>query len=942
MISKKIIKIITIIALVFTVALGLAACGNSEKVPMANIGKDVYATAGDFNVTEADLYDGFRINANLKGSATLNELINRVALADYIAKVDLNNEKHQTYFDELVNKAIYSATDTEKLIKNYKDNDDLKLMAVEKFADTVYNYNPTVNISALVAELNGNTTFSDYKNVDIKDYFIIDLAKWVLATEKLLVDIADKDHSAYVTEAEILSDYKNNIKGHYDVEFFQVVFLNQSELTKALIQLSLKIISNGSWYKVPDIRLGNDDENFVDIDHPGYAHVKSLLSTLKIDAALDENGQRNISAYDFERYVKGYSINTSRTYGSPDVALIPGEILEQMVALYNLFEDEADQLKVIDGVIVDATNNPVDLTSKYDDFTNTSLRSNIYSTLKLPTEDAPNNKQYSQKGYDFDDFTFLFFKISEDSAKDEDVLNEDQKEFLDNEKVTALKAEIKEKLEKAALTATYITEKYNELMKELTIQIYDPILKAYYEFNFTAVGNKKYLNNETIASVGDTHITVADFYNLMESRYGVSYSNNLLLTKILTEKYEKQITSKDRDEFEKQYRDMMNYFVQGGYQWYGFPASIGRDQFLLLALNARNQKEAIYSGYLVPKLYELFNEDYEEHFANVYEKLADFAKLQHDNYLGIKVSHLLVFVDFNHDGTPDNPAELPENVDKVALTESIKNLIALINDMVIQDSISTSKEAKLKKIVDNFNKATRFDSLDSDDTEFYYADYRKLGIKLKYEDLSGTITNTSNAITSETRYDAVFYNRAIAIYDIVKDNHSDLFPYVDLMDHATAVTDEDITSIESSFGWHLIVARAVEKVTSAKLSEANGTSKIEVDGVALNGKNDNDYVNATQIQIYMKELISGYDVEIKAKSALEMQFSPVLDLYNSTNMYNYINFTKLLNSNVSYTKASGMTQFNTLIEINGRQFYQYVKSDEQQNALYEDWFNVFK
>ncbi|NLB85306.1 MAG: hypothetical protein GX794_04235 [Acholeplasmataceae bacterium] len=106
MISKKIIKIITIIALVFTVALGLAACGNSEKVPMANIGKDVYATAGDFTVTEADLYDGFRINANLKGSATLNELINRVALADYIAKVDLNNEKHQTYFDELVNKAI--------------------------------------------------------------------------------------------------------------------------------------------------------------------------------------------------------------------------------------------------------------------------------------------------------------------------------------------------------------------------------------------------------------------------------------------------------------------------------------------------------------------------------------------------------------------------------------------------------------------------------------------------------------------------------------------------------------------------------------------------------------------------------------------------------------------------------------------------------------------
>ena len=137
-----------------------------------------------------------------------------------------------------------------------------------------------------------------------------------------------------------------------------------------------------------------------------------------------------------------------------------------------------DLLKVLLQYLKPLTNHPVDLTSKYDDFTNTSLRSNIYSTLKLPTEYAPNNKQYSQKGYDFDDFTFLFFKISEDSAKDEDVLNEDQKEFLDNEKATALKAEIKEKLEKAALTATYITEKYNELMKELTIQIYDPKLNS--------------------------------------------------------------------------------------------------------------------------------------------------------------------------------------------------------------------------------------------------------------------------------------------------------------------------------------------------------------------------------------------------------------------------------------------------------------------------------
>lgn len=942
MISKKFIKIITTFALVLTVALGLAACGNSDKKPMGNIGKNVYATAGDYSVTEADLYDGFRINSSLQGSAVLNELINHIALADYIAKIDLSNEKHQKYFDELVNKAIYNVTDVEKLVKTYNDNDDLKLMAVKKFVDTVYSFNPTIIINSLVDELNGNTTFTGYNNVELKNYFTIDLAKWVLANEKLLVDIADEDHAAYVTDAKILADYKSNVKGHYDVEYFQVVFLNQSELTKALVQLSLKIISNGSWYKVPDIRIKKDEEGFVDLEHPGFAHVKSLLSTLKIDGSLDEDGQRNISAYDFERYIKGYSINTSRTNGTPDVALVPDQILEQMVALYNLFEDAANQLKLVDGVILDATDNPVNLTHTYDDFTNTSIRSNIYTTLKLPTEDAPNNKQYSQKGYDFNDFTYLFFKISEDSEKDKDILDEDEKEFLDNEKVTALKAEIKEKLEQAALTETYIKEKYDALMKELKIQIYDPILKAFYEFKYNAVGNKAYLNNDTLATVGDTHITVEEFYNKMESRYGISYSNNLLLTKILTDKYENQITSEDHKKFESQFREMINYFVQGGYQWYGFPASIGRDKFVLLALNARDQKEAIYSGYVVPKLYELFSEDYEEHYPNIYEKLADFAKLQYDNYLGIKVSHLLVYVDYNHDGTPDNPAELPDTVDKLAITESIKELIELINDKMIEDSISTSTEAKIKKIVESFNKASRFESLDSDDPEFYYVNYRKLGIKLKYEDLSGTITNTSNSLTSESRYDEVFYNRAIAIYDIVKDNHSDLFPYVDLMDHATAVTDEDITNIESSFGWHIILAKSVEKVKSAKLSEANGTSKIEVDGVALNGKNDNDFVNATQIQIYMAELISGYDVEIKAKSALEVQFKPVLDLYTSDSMYNHINFAKLLANNVKYTKSNGMDQLNTLIEINKRQFYSYITTDEQQNALYGNWFEIFK
>src|SRR5690606_13477056 len=63
---------------------------------------------------------------------------------------------------------------------------------------------------------------------------------------------------------------------------------------------------------------------------------------------------------------------------------------------------------------------------------------------------------------------------------------------------------------------------------------------------------------------------------------------------------------------------------------------------------------------------------------SIYEKLADLAELQYNNFKSINVSHLLIYVDANGDGSPDDPQEYLDNLGAAGAAQVLDGLVELV------------------------------------------------------------------------------------------------------------------------------------------------------------------------------------------------------------------------------------------------------------------------
>ena len=259
-------------------------------------------------------------------------------------------------------------------------------------------------------------------------------------------------------------------------------------------------------------------------------------------------------------------------------------------------------------------------------------------------------------------------------------------------------------------------------------------------------------------------------------------------------------------------------------------------------------------------------------------------------------------------------------------------LKALVTELmqVVYDRATTysSFSTGLTAIVDEFKTSGRI-APDScivpplDQTpECRWAKYKSAGLNLMFESLSG-ITNSTNTIGSTSKLDDAFYDRAVSIYDEVKAEYYDVdskFPsqYLDTRpaDYASV--------LESSFGWHLILATGGQTFTSAKFGTADDTKKKDTDEhfiyqhIEYKDKDGEKYyldaysidqtISANQVRIYLNEVKTEYGVQnlpTAVSSAISAYFAPVYTKYTA-------NFNQL---NLLY-KLLGQTNYNFALAAN--------------------------
>ena len=420
----------------------------------------------------------------------------------------------------------------------------------------------------------------------------------------------------------------------------------------------------------------------------------------------------------------------------------------------------------------------------------------------------------------------------------------------------------------------------------------------------------------------------------------------------------------DLDDYKEQFENIISQFSADNFASSGYPASMGRQNFLLTAFGSRSNQEAINNLYVYPDLRQQYLEDYEVHFGNddIFESLATLAAKQYENFESITVSHLLVYFDQNGDGNPDNPQEYLDTLSTTAQQEVIDGLIELVDLVYSRIGMYKGFKEGLSAIATDFNNSGRIQIGSSippyDYTlESVWAEYRQLGFYLKFEDITSAITNTSNFVTGQSVLDEVFYDRAITIHDTLSAMEDDdsLFPYLDFYDAyvntSNAVTENDLELVKSSFGYHFILATKVAETTSAKFAEADDEDSeyVLADDETINAYNEEtDTLSAGQVKYYLLGSLTDEGIELPrdVQTAINSYLQPVLNVYQGTYMQRELIFSLL--EDAEFADATDATRLDTIRAINQRQMDGYMLSenggvnDSNYEALYGDLLDILK
>lgn len=615
-----------------------------------------------------------------------------------------------------------------------------------------------------------------------------------------------------------------------------------------------------------------------------------------------------------------------------------------------------------------------------------------------------------------------------------------QKGFITNDGDTVTDAQWKELTDKMdadieifegrlfrnKLSSTYANNKVTAALDKSKVEIYDAIIRALYNQTATEAvkgsnkGGKVVLNFkltdkdiEKFALNVDFEITTVEIFEHLEKSIGMTSVLDELVNKMLLKEYNSKdngifegLTKEQLDpkEFDNEFKSLIKNFSNDQFASAGYPASIGREAFLLLMFGTTNKAEAIEKGFLVPQLRELYTSGFDvSHITkddtdfDIYQFLSDFAKAQYEHAVGVSVSHLLVYYDFDGDGNPDNPEEYLDTLDnetkdtngETELDRHFKLILELFNLIKQEAGINESLSTKLSNIITNeYDKSARIPL--GFDEDLKWAKFKKAGLHLKFENLGSEITNTSNFITNQSTLDKVFYDRVMQLTARIQEqidlaesedeNNSFLgnkgLPFFDmggslnenvdsaiindgeevlklLANKQTSTDSNEEYGIQSSFGYHFILLESLSDKTSAKYDKDRDYNKdytFEFEG-AEGGKldiySDEDFITPRQIQYYVEgnKLEEGLLMPSELRTAFSKYYNPVLELFENQFTKSAMYFG--LVNGVEFANPANANVFEQLRELNEVQFRGYISLDvnsKQYDAnyadLYETWFTA--
>lgn len=953
------------IFILFASMISLTGCRSKES--MGSIDPDaVYASIGDYNVTNSELWDEMKWDA----SDYIDERIKYAMVDEHLKEIqsvmegedsDLKTEYTEQLRQISIRKvyAFAEGDDYEGSVALLTD--EQKVTLTSKYADNLY------SAKGIVVDTNDFLVNDDYSSVYSLYYY--DLAERLLAFDYLqdkmdeaAVDAADDDDEdtiGYYSKTSYINTFKEYFLNTGDVDLLTIRFMNQAELDTTLRSFGIKVYKN-VWYQLtPETTMSYSDYcKYYDNFDMGDSATKKY--TTSIEASY---GKAAILAIYIEMYNYIYTYRDSLTNIGSFSTSTTADRRTTTQAVLDYFDSAITQPTIDDLYDLIDSSEYIHYTSEEINDISASMKTYVYDTLTTD-ETADDYTRYTTSGRNYGNYYYLIFKLDQVADEYADINEKDistddlYANIIANQE---LSAKILKQMKEDTVNDNYISNAISVLREDVKLRIYNKDIEIAYAAAASeySKNHKKAPTEDTIATIeynGITYtVTFDETWTRQELMSGTTTAVDILTNKIV--KASDLYATSFSDDDIKGYKENLDYvlasFANNNFSSSGYPASIGKYNFMMLYFHSANVDEIIDDYYKVNACYSNLASDYGSD--TLLNFLLDYTTIAQENYFSLVDSRLMVYIDMDEDGLEDPISEwTSEQVDAAQdLLDTVSNIISATTD---------SHTSALDDILAEYNSSSRFLTGDEDPLSASYdpttpestwADYRRLGLylQIKSDSLANNVTVDVDNNVKE---------RIKEIYNMDGFMINGTFPtqYLDngVVDTWTwEATDGTVTGnryLVSEKGLNLIVVTSGTARSSAKFEAEDDLpgyyTNINViyNNVVYyieNIYNSDDEISMNQMKLFLYDYLSNSASTLSpsaVSSALTAFFVPVITRYldDTTQREVLLSYAmQITGDTVTFTNTDNAERFDNIMAINRRVADNYVAEDDLSNNFAGWW-----
>jgi hypothetical protein len=578
--------------------------------------------------------------------------------------------------------------------------------------------------------------------------------------------------------------------------------------TEATVESYVRLIAARENYALEQM---NDSSNSEEVWYAGPSNIASYyaanytsnIKTIKVRFMSESDANSvlrlfNLVSMDGELklFTGATPVPSSELDETNTATLTANEILDKFIELYNyVYGDLRDEISIDASLATLLANEDLDV--EYDNIANASasLATFIYESLGTFTD-------YTTSGDDLLYYTYEPVKYySSNDTSYYMILNLDKTDAIDVEDFSGTEAELValigqdlyDEIEQEIIDANYSSSSFvSNIMAYLRAEhgfvVYDKYLGIDYSMVYSEFEVNEDGHTSLVASYDSIDISADDLFTFAFSVNAPLYTIYAVQSKAVVSAHFEDIycTVGEECEFDvlentsdimtghnETYVSLEEQFEESYYAtYYTF------DEYLYLAYGIRTYYEMIFDYYVTSTLQpfiiydEVTNNDYD-----ILNHLMELSRPYYDNYFSLDVEHILIYVDRNEDGSPDDYEEFYEGLeDTTEYDGKLEDFVTAI-ETYLEDSENT-----MTLLVAEYKSADRDDAT--------WGEFKTYGFYILTEDL-GELTYTSSVST----FEMPFVDGLIDLYEdynLVANENEEMLLAEEL--------------VETSYGLHLIKA----------------------------------------------------------------------------------------------------------------------------------------